>query len=244
MIQEIIELHKSSDYRTIISRLKQVIHSDERNKLHLLHLLSWPTPTEEALTSLAADIYSLGISHIYSICCGTGLLEWLLSQYLLKHYKESDDIDYNSKRIELTGVEVDFKWWNSPYAPPQFVPLQFVGKDFAAENPFGEFDDMVMFCYFSSVPKLHSYLSTFLGSHVLIIGPIQTPSQYYMSNNNEGDFPDVDNELELTEIFRLPKSDWKLVLLRQFGIIKTDHIAIYKRIEKTTFAPPHQNNKR
>lgn len=126
MIQEIVDLHKAGDHRGIIERLKQVIQCEERNKLHLVHLLSWPTPSEEDLSALAADIYSLRVSHIYSICCGTGLLEWLLSQFLLKHYKESD-IDY-AKRIELTGIEVDFRWWNSPYAPPQFVPLQFVGK--------------------------------------------------------------------------------------------------------------------
>lgn len=105
------------------------------------------------------------------------------------------------------------------------------------ENPFGEFDDMVMFCYFSSLPKLHSYLNAFLGSHVLIIGPIQTPSQYFVSNNNDEEYAGV----ELTEIFKLPKADWKLILLKQFGLIKTDHIAIYRRIEKT-FAPP--NNRR
>lgn len=109
MIQDIVEMHKNADYRGIIERLKQVIHCEERNKLHLVHLLSWPTPTEQSLAELAADIYSLGISHIYSICCGSGLLEWLLSQFLLKHYKESD-IDY-SKRIEgVIGVEVDFRW--------------------------------------------------------------------------------------------------------------------------------------
>lgn len=96
---------------------------------------------------------------------------------------------------------------------------------------------MVMFCYFSSLPKLHSYLNAFLGSHVLIIGPIQTPSQYFVSNNNDEEYAGV----ELTEIFKLPKADWKLILLKQFGLIKTDHIAIYRRIEKT-FAPP--NNRR
>jgi len=237
MVQEIMGLHKAGDYSAIIERLREVIHCEERNKLHLLHLLSWPTPTEEALANLAADVYSLRVSHIYSICCGTGLLEWLLSQFLLKHYKESD-IDY-SKRIELTGVEVDFRWWNSPYAPPSFVPLQFVGKDFAVENPFGEFDDMVMFCYFSSVPKLLGYLNAFLGSYVIIIGPIQTPCQYYVSNNNEDEIADV----ELTEIFKLPKSDWKLIILKQFGIVKTDHMAIYRRIEKT-FKPSAYNKRK
>ncbi len=109
IIQDIVEMHKNADYRGLIERLKQMIHCEERNKLHLVHLLSWPTPTEQSLAELAADIYSLGISHIYSICCGSGLLEWLLSQFLLKHYKESD-IDY-SKRIEgVIGVEVDFRW--------------------------------------------------------------------------------------------------------------------------------------
>lgn len=230
LVQDIVDMHKSGNYRDIIEQLKEVIHCDERNKLHLVHLLSWPTPTEQSLEELAADIYSLRISHIYSICCGTGLLEWLLSQFLLKHYKESDE-DY-AKRIELTGVESDFRWWASPYAPPQFIPLQFVGKDFAAENPFGDFDDMAMFCYFSSAPKLHTYLNAFLGSHVIIIGPIQTQQQYFVSNNNEEECADV----ELTEIFKLPKADWKLILLKQFGLIKTDHVAIYRRIEKS-FVP-------
>jgi len=171
LVQEIVQQYQSKDYKGIIAKLNQVICCNDRYELSLLHLLTWPVPGEKDLESLSNYIYSHGVTHIYSIGCGTGLLEWLLSQVLLKQYKESDNVDL--KRVDVTGVEVDFRWWKSPYAPPTFLDdFLFVGKDFAPQNPFGDFNDMALFCYFNNLNVFLDYLNAFLGSFVVLIGPI------------------------------------------------------------------------
>lgn len=236
-VQEIISLHTSGNFKGILNLIQDVYEasSQDKAKIHLLHLISWPTPTEKDLSCLAAAIFSLKVSHIHSIGCGTGLLEWLLSKYLLKHYLEANT-DYERK-IEVTGIEADFRWWTSSYSPPQFIPLQFVGKDFAKENPFAEFDDMVMFCYCNSVALFRTYVGAFLGTYVLIIGPLSSTS-YELICESENFDEDL-NGVDLPETFNLPKANWKLILLKRFGLVKTDHVAVYKRIEKA-FEPPRR----
>jgi hypothetical protein len=238
-IQEIITLHAAGNYNGVINLIHDVYQSSfqDKSKVHLLHLISWPTPTEKDLACLASVIYSLRVSHIHSIGCGTGLLEWLLCKALLQHYLTSDD-DNVTKKIEVTGIEGDFKWWKSSYAPPTFIPLQFVGKDFAAENPFGDFDDMAMFCYSNSITMFKHYVGAFQGAYVLIIGPLSGSETNGTDNEN---FADKFNLEDLPDSFKLPKSEWKLILLKSFGLVKTDHVAIYKRIEKTFELPPRKN---
>jgi len=235
-VQEIMGLHSGGNYRAILDLLQGVFLAslEDKSKVHLLHLISWPTPTEEDLRSLSSLAYGLRVSHIHSIGCGTGLLEWLLGKYLLDHYlsSETDEV----QKIQVTGIETDFRWWTSSYAPPQFIPLQFMGKDWAPENPFGDFEDMVMFCYCNSVPLFRQYVGAFLGTFVLIIGPLSSPVSYDSSDHNN---PPLD--LELPETFKLPKSDWRLVLLKRFGLVRSDHVAVYKRIDKMTDDfPPSQ----
>lgn len=237
-VQEIISLHNSGNFKGIINLIQDVYQdsAQDKSKIHLLHLISWPTPTERDLICLSSVIYSLKVSHIHSIGCGTGLLEWLLSKYLLKHYLEADDAQ-TEKKIEVTGIEADFRWWTSSYSPPQFIPLQFVGKDFAAENPFGEFEDMVLFCYCNSVPLFRQYVGAFFGAFILIIGPLSSSTSCEWICESQNLFEDNLNGLDLPETFKLPKADWKLVLLKRFGLVKTDHVAVYKRIEKTFELP-------
>jgi len=224
----------------VINLLQDVYRSSfqDKSKVHLLHLISWPTPTEKDLAHLASTIYSLKVSHIHSIGCGTGLLEWLLAKALLQYYLTSDD-DMCTSKIEITGIEEDFKWWTSSYAPPTFIPLQFLGKDFAAENPFGDFDDLAMFIYSNSISRFKHYVGAFQGAYVLIIGPLAScPGdcdrnlQEHHENYKTEDLPDN---------FRLPKNDWKLIVLQKFGLVKTDHFAIYKRIEKNFEPPPRKS---
>lgn len=215
VIQEFIQFHEKDDYKAILRRIREIYLSNDKEHLELLRVLTWPSPTLDDYHFLGSFIHSREVGHVYSIGCGSGLLEWLLMKFLQEF--SSGEASYPS--VPVTGVEIDFRWWDSSYSPPTFLPLLYVDKDFKVEEPFGDKNDLILFCYFNNLKSFVDYLKTFRGQYLAILGPVST-TQFC-----------APGPLELTEPSDvLPIEQWKLLSYQPFGLGSVDHIGLYQKI--------------
>ncbi|CAH0723991.1 unnamed protein product, partial [Brenthis ino] len=99
IVNQITNLYKQKDWKSIINTYRD--HPD-RNKL------LWVFPTEENFEFIANCMVELKCDNILSIGCGSGLLEWIITE---------------ATGYTVSGVEVDGAWWHCKYAPPTFIPL-------------------------------------------------------------------------------------------------------------------------
>ncbi|CAL8070116.1 unnamed protein product [Orchesella dallaii] len=208
LVVEIVDLHKGEDFRGILRKIRDVVECGDKSILSDLHLLSWPAPTEADLQAVSRFTRENEITRVYSIGCGTGLLEWLIEKVIRE----------NKENFTVTGIEIDFGWWSGVYAPPTFLPLLYVDKNFNVNEPFGEYNDMALFCYFNNLKIFIDYLAVFKGNFIAILGPIST-TQFC-----------APAPLELVKNNDMPCKEWKLTLFQPFGLGNVDHIAIYKRV--------------
>lgn len=212
VIQEIISLHKSNDYLGIIDLFKSLPLNDKA-AISNIHLVTWPIPAEKDLEHFSEFIHKYKINQIYSIGCGTGLLEWLMCKCI------NSKISNGFPIVELVGIEIDRHWWTSQYSPPAFIPLKFVSEDFDLSLPFGKINDVAIFCYFNNIQIFLEYLGVFQGTFVVLIGPISN-KQYC-----------APGPLDLAKnVEELPTDQWNLLSCQQFGLVEIDHIALYQRI--------------
>jgi len=119
-------------------------------------LLIWVRPTQGSLLWIHWKLTELGISHISSVGCGCGTLEWLIK---------------TATGLKVTCYEVNRSWWESPHSTPHFVKLEYVDE---LEGKFCKLpkDSAAMFCYFNNLEFFHRYLDNYSGSCVILIGPI------------------------------------------------------------------------
>lgn len=212
LILEIIDLHRSLDFAGILQKIREVESTGKAEDTSALRLLSWPAPTREDLSSFGEFINTCGVTHLYSIGCGTGLLEWLLLKVI-------QDEHQSGNFHGVTGIEVDVGWWSSPYSPPMFLPLLFVDRDgdFNCEEFFGRETDFILFCYFNNLTVFLKYLEKFRGKYLGLLGPISKTRFCAPA------------PLELVENPTMPREAWELVRFQPFGLGNVDHLAIYKK---------------
>jgi len=219
-VQSIIEFYQESNVEGILNQMQLIAKGGlEREKTALKGLI-WPIPTGSDFEILSSFIKSKQIStNIFSIGCGTGLLEYLLLESL-------NGLQNNFATLyRVTGIEIDSLWWQSKYAPPLFHPIIYVGVDFSNQEAFGDPNSLVLFSYFNCLTTFTQYLKAFQGNYVGIIGPVQ-------SNRDEkiAQFC-APSPLDLSENPNLPLKDWELVLFQRFGLAEMDYIGIYSRME-------------
>lgn len=236
LVQEVMRLHKAEKYEEILDTFYNVVSSGDHKDKNTIRLLLWPAPTLQDLIVLNGFIISREISHVYSIGCGTGLLEWLLLQNYSRYFASPVSDNENSPSEEptdmealpahspllplsLTAVEVDSQWWANKYAPPVFYPHSYAAEDFPQGTPFGTESDLIIFSYFNSLKVFAEYLRLFRGIYVVIIGPTQ--KQYC-----------APNPTDLKTNSELPIADWNMILFQRFGLEPFDYIAIYSKAEQ------------
>lgn len=223
LIEKIVTFHQEDNELGIVNVFRDCVFTTDKScrsdSLRKLHLVTWPLPMEKNLIEFAQFVISKKVFTIYSIGCGSGLLEWLMLKFITVE-RDKQKMSKNDN-VKLIGVEVDSNWWNSIYSPPKFIPLQFYPETFQIENKFGQSNDMTIFCYFNNLKMFSEYLASFRGKFVVLIGPIS--SEQFCSPGPK----------ELAENFNeLPTNEWDLIKCEQFGFISIDHLAIYKRAEQ------------
>lgn len=70
-VNSVVTLYKEKDWRSIVNKYRDY---PERNKL------LWVFPTEENFVFLRKCLAELGCDRILSVGCGSGLLEWMITE--------------------------------------------------------------------------------------------------------------------------------------------------------------------
>lgn len=113
--------------------------------------------------------------------------------------------------LAVIGLEVDRAWWDSPYAPPTFIPLRYVKHgDELAKLPK---QHALLFCYFNNIEAFYDYLKVYEGRCLIIIGPTIGSGRHSKPAPFDKEFEEI---------------GWKLQTFKEIGQTK-DYIAIYKR---------------
>jgi hypothetical protein len=210
-IQQIVAFYNDKNCSGILQLFRKIAQSSIKSEITGLHLVTWPLPGEKDLRQFADFIESHKVIRLYSIGCGSGLLEWLMLQIIER---------VTNLPMDFVGVEIDSRWWTSCYSPPTFVNLRYAGEDFDHKKPFGGGNDLAIFCYFNNLTVFKEYLKSFQGTFIVLIGPISneqfcSPGPLELANDSKN----------------LPTREWKLLSCHQFGFINIDYIAIYQRME-------------
>ncbi|XP_053605362.1 uncharacterized protein LOC128672320 [Plodia interpunctella] len=150
LINNILNLYKEGDWKEIVDRYHD--HPDRSKVL-------WVFPTGDNLEFIRDYLSELCCCRILSIGCGSGLLEWIIT---------------NATGIPVSGVEVDGAWWHCKYAPPTFIPLlltpEELDKDIINILQSGN-NTALLFCYFNNRNAFEEYIKCFSGNVMIIIGP-------------------------------------------------------------------------
>ncbi|KAJ8724613.1 hypothetical protein PYW08_016087 [Mythimna loreyi] len=152
IVAAITDLYKDSNWKEIVHRYHD---HPERNKL------LWVYPSENDFSFVKKCLQELQCDRIVSIGCGTGLLEWMITE---------------ATGVPVSGVEVDKVWWHCKYAPPSFIPLHVtpeeIDKDTISLLQKNK-KTALLFCYFNNREAFNDYLKYYIGSVLIIIGPHQ-----------------------------------------------------------------------
>ncbi|PSN32352.1 hypothetical protein C0J52_21636, partial [Blattella germanica] len=140
-------------WEDIISLFKED-HNKYNDYFHDVRYL-WVRPSEENLQFINDQIHKQGCHRLISIGCGSGLLEWLLHQ---------------ATGLDVIGTEVDRLWWESPYAPPKFLPLVYADETDNCNILFNE-ESALLFCYFNNPEAFTEYMKQYKGNCFVVIGP-------------------------------------------------------------------------
>ncbi|RVE44316.1 hypothetical protein evm_011040 [Chilo suppressalis] len=149
-VNDVIMLYKEKKWKDIVEKYHD---HPQRNKL------LWVFPGEVNLRFIEECLHQLGCDKILSIGCGSGLLEWIITQ---------------ATGVPVSGVEVDGAWWHCKYAPPTFVPLIFTPSKLEGDLISvlrASNNTALMFCYFNNREAFEDYLNYYSGNVLIIIGP-------------------------------------------------------------------------
>ncbi|CAH0747326.1 unnamed protein product [Bemisia tabaci] len=162
--EEIENLYQQGDWKSVLC------HPSLKDSL-----LMWVEPQLEDLVFLRKITEATESTRIVSVGAGCGLLEWLLKAAV---------------GVEVIGLEIDSKWWRSPYSPPSFIPLVFPEDERFFDLAEDE-NSALMFCYFNNGPAFNEYLNRYKGNCVIIIGSerhgVHTdPKPFDLQNSSSG----------------------------------------------------------
>lgn len=115
--------------------------------------------------------------------------------------------------VNVCGYEVNEKWWNSKYANPHFIKLQFA-EPFPNNCPAVEETQALFFCYFNNHKAFLLYVRKYKGSLIFIIGPGEGR---YTHTDPQPFKPNFEN------------SDWVLLDFQEIKNTK-DYVAVYKKL--------------
>jgi hypothetical protein len=72
--------------------------------------------------------------------------------------------------LEVIGIEVDRGWWESPYAPPVFLPLIYADESHESDITTNK-NAALLFCYFNNGSAFSEYMRQYQGTCFIVIGP-------------------------------------------------------------------------
>jgi len=146
---KVVEMMKQGDWRRVIQEFQGEDHYREP-------LLVWIRPSVSSLEFVKIELTKLGLTHVSSVGCGCGTLEWLL---------------HKATGLTVTGYEVNRIWWEGEHSTPHFIDIEYVDemKEKTCVIPS---DSALMFCYFNNNEYFHKYLDQYDGRCVILIGPI------------------------------------------------------------------------
>ena len=127
-------------------------------------LLVWIKPSLASLSFIKTQLTNIGLSHISSVGCGCGTLEWLIEK--ATGMMPSDPMKYFIvlllAGLRVTGYEVNRSWWEGQHSTPHFINIEFV-DELIDKSCIIPSDTAVMFCYFNNNEYFHRYLSQYQG---------------------------------------------------------------------------------
>lgn len=163
----------------------------------------WAWPSFDCLQWLNRLFKENNIKTLLSIGCGSGLLEWLISQ---------------STGVRVHGLELDRSWWNSTYSPKTFVDLRFtethITTDFLRRCAGAE-QFALLFCYFNCRDAFLQYIRAFDGDFVILVGPMS--EEHIVTDPNP-----MNPKFEINE--------WSLLCYYQLNDQNLNCICVFRRI--------------
>lgn len=190
----ISEYIAAEDWKKVIN-LGQALPFEER----VNYLWLWPLQND--LERIGECLRRYGIGRVFSIGCGTGLLEWLITA---------------ATGIVVAGIEKDENWWRSKYAKKTYIPMAFADAlTNVTENQGQPTWQAMMFCYFNNGVAFCEYVKNFKGHYVIIAGPIEGKGVHTDPMPFSARFP--------------ANQDWQLVHAFSVGSENLNHFVIYQR---------------
>lgn len=197
----LVSLTNANDYEGVIE-IGANFSTEERSKF------LWAWPTVDCLNWMKRLFQENGIENILSIGCGSGLLEWIVS---------------NSSGIRVNGLELDKSWWQSNYSPKTFVDLKFtdsnITNEFLRKCANIETDQFaLMFCYFNYRDAFLEYIRVYKGDFIILVGPMS--EEYIVTDPNP-----LNPKFETNE--------WSMLCYYQLNDRNLNCISIFKRLKIT-----------
>lgn len=169
----------------------------------------WAWPSVQCFQWLEKILNENHIERILSIGCGSGLLEWLISQTTGTH---------------VIGLELDKSWWTSPYSPQKFIELKFTDRQITNQflkdciqldnNQFA-----LLFCYFNNRQAFLEYMRAYDGDLIIIVGP---SSEHHIVTDPNPLNPHFEND------------EWILLDFCLFYDQLSNCMSVFRRIKKST----------
>lgn len=197
----LVSLSSANDWYGVIEAGKEFSVKEKSKYL-------WAWPTVECFEWLQKRLIENDVERILSIGCGSGLLEWLISQ---------------TTGTNVIGLELDKSWWTSPYSPKTFIKLKFT--DHPITNQFlkdciqlrnNQF--ALLFCYFNNRQAYLEYLRAYEGDVIIIVGP--SSEQHIVTDPNPLN-PHFEND------------EWILYDFYKFNDQLSNCMSIFRRINKS-----------
>lgn len=139
---------------------KKIIRLNDRYSLTEKSRFLWAWPSENCVEKLRNVLVKNCVQSILSIGCGSGLLEWILTE---------------ATGTPVTGIEVNNSLWTSNYSPSKFIKMNFID-----DNPSTKYLEScastvrnfaLLFCYFNNKSAFDKYIEAYDGNIVIIVGP-------------------------------------------------------------------------
>ena len=115
---KVVEMMKQGDWRRVIQEFQGEDHYREP-------LLVWIRPSVSSLEFVKIELTKLGLTHVSSVGCGCGTLEWLLHKATGNLSLLMSNVIFFVLMIGLTvtGYEVNRIWWEGEHSTPHFIDI-------------------------------------------------------------------------------------------------------------------------
>ena len=117
---KLVEMMKAGNWRGVLAEFSEDSYYREP-------LLVWIKPSSSCLEFIEAEVRQLGLSHLSSVGCGCGTLEWLLQASTgqrSKHNKINKSfLMIIHTGLTVTGYEVNRIWWEGEHSTPHFIKI-------------------------------------------------------------------------------------------------------------------------